>query len=168
MSIAIRNVNKAFGSFQALNDVSLDIESGELVALLQRLTAQPPHVVAPVLDLHLALERMGGMQPLYVQAVREFVASVPAEVAGLPRLAATDAKLALMQLHTLKGTASLVGAMRLSEVAAYVERIFMNAADLPSSPCSDAFALLNSTLQTTVPALEQACAALEKEWGEDA
>jgi len=34
MSIAIRNVNKAFGSFQALNDVSLDIESGELVALL--------------------------------------------------------------------------------------------------------------------------------------
>jgi spermidine/putrescine transport system ATP-binding protein len=34
MSIAIRNVNKAFGTFQALNDVSLDIESGELVALL--------------------------------------------------------------------------------------------------------------------------------------
>jgi sulfate transport system ATP-binding protein len=34
MSIAIRNVNKAFGTFQALNDVSLDINSGELVALL--------------------------------------------------------------------------------------------------------------------------------------
>ena len=34
MSIAIRNVNKAFGTFRALNDVSLDIESGELVALL--------------------------------------------------------------------------------------------------------------------------------------
>ncbi len=152
-----------------MNDhVGKPFDLGELVALLQHVTAQAPHVVAPVLDLHLALERMGGMQPLYVQAVREFVASVPAEVAGLPRLAATDAKLALMQLHTLKGTASLVGAMRLSEVAAYVERICMNAADLPSSPCSDAFALLNGTLQTTVPALEQACAALEKEWGEDA
>ena len=34
MSIEIRNVSKNFGSFQALGDVSLDIESGELVALL--------------------------------------------------------------------------------------------------------------------------------------
>jgi sulfate transport system ATP-binding protein len=34
MSIAIRNVSKAFGSFHALRDVSLDINSGELVALL--------------------------------------------------------------------------------------------------------------------------------------
>jgi sulfate transport system ATP-binding protein len=34
MSIEIRNVNKAFGTFQALRNVDLDIESGELVALL--------------------------------------------------------------------------------------------------------------------------------------
>lgn len=34
MSIAIRNVSKAFGTFHALKDVSLDIDSGELVALL--------------------------------------------------------------------------------------------------------------------------------------
>ena len=34
MSIEIRNVSKQFGSFQALRDVSLDIQSGELVALL--------------------------------------------------------------------------------------------------------------------------------------
>ena len=34
MSIAIRNVSKQFGSFQALDDVSIDIPSGELVALL--------------------------------------------------------------------------------------------------------------------------------------
>ena len=34
MSIEIRNVSKHFGAFQALGDVSLDIESGELVALL--------------------------------------------------------------------------------------------------------------------------------------
>ncbi len=34
MSIAIRNVSKHFGDFQALGNVSLDIESGELVALL--------------------------------------------------------------------------------------------------------------------------------------
>ena len=34
MSIEIRNVSKHFGTFQALGDVSLDIESGELVALL--------------------------------------------------------------------------------------------------------------------------------------
>ncbi len=34
MSIAIRNVSKEFGSFKALHNVDLDIESGELVALL--------------------------------------------------------------------------------------------------------------------------------------
>ena len=34
MSIAIRNVQKNFGSFSALNDINLDVPSGELVALL--------------------------------------------------------------------------------------------------------------------------------------
>ena len=34
MSIEIRNVSKQFGDFRALGDVSLDIGSGELVALL--------------------------------------------------------------------------------------------------------------------------------------
>ncbi len=34
MSIAIRNIKKTFGSFTALNDVSLEVPSGELVALL--------------------------------------------------------------------------------------------------------------------------------------
>lgn len=34
MSIEIRNIKKNFGQFSALNDVSLDVPSGELVALL--------------------------------------------------------------------------------------------------------------------------------------
>ena len=34
MSIEIRNINKEFGSFTALNNVNLDVPSGELVALL--------------------------------------------------------------------------------------------------------------------------------------
>jgi sulfate/thiosulfate transport system ATP-binding protein len=34
MSIEIRNVSKNFGDFRALKDVSLTIDSGELVALL--------------------------------------------------------------------------------------------------------------------------------------
>ena len=34
MSIRIRNVTKRFGAFRALDDVSLDIEPGEIVALL--------------------------------------------------------------------------------------------------------------------------------------
>lgn len=34
MSIDIKNINKHFGSFTALNDVSLSIDSGELIALL--------------------------------------------------------------------------------------------------------------------------------------
>lgn len=34
MSIKIQNISKTFGSFQALQDISIDIESGELIALL--------------------------------------------------------------------------------------------------------------------------------------
>ena len=34
MSIEIKNIKKGFGSFSALNDVSLKVPSGELVALL--------------------------------------------------------------------------------------------------------------------------------------
>ena len=34
MSIEVRNVSKRFGSFQALEDVSLDVEGGALTALL--------------------------------------------------------------------------------------------------------------------------------------
>ena len=34
MSITIQNINKTFGKFQALNDVSLDIPEGKLTALL--------------------------------------------------------------------------------------------------------------------------------------
>lgn len=34
MSIEIRNINKQFGQFQALNQINLAIQSGELVALL--------------------------------------------------------------------------------------------------------------------------------------
>lgn len=34
MSIQIQNVSKSFGDFQALKDISIDIKSGELVALL--------------------------------------------------------------------------------------------------------------------------------------
>lgn len=34
MSIEVRNINKSFGSFLALNNVSLDVPDGELVALL--------------------------------------------------------------------------------------------------------------------------------------
>ena len=34
MSIEIRNVQKKFGSFQALGSVNLDIQSGELIAML--------------------------------------------------------------------------------------------------------------------------------------
>ncbi|MEA2680917.1 MAG: sulfate/thiosulfate transport system ATP-binding protein, partial [Candidatus Binataceae bacterium] len=34
MSIEVRNIRKNFGSFVALDNVSLDIPTGELVALL--------------------------------------------------------------------------------------------------------------------------------------
>ena len=35
MSIEVSHINKSFGSYQALRDVSLSIRDGELVALLE-------------------------------------------------------------------------------------------------------------------------------------
>jgi ABC-type multidrug transport system ATPase subunit len=34
MSIEVRNISKTFGTFKALNNVSLSVQTGELVALL--------------------------------------------------------------------------------------------------------------------------------------
>ena len=34
MSIEVRNIKRAFGDFHAVNDVSISVASGELVALL--------------------------------------------------------------------------------------------------------------------------------------
>ncbi len=34
MSIEVKNIRKSFGSFAAINDVSLEFPGGELVALL--------------------------------------------------------------------------------------------------------------------------------------
>src|ERR671921_18082 len=44
MSIEVRNLRKAFGSFLALNDVSLEVPGGELVALGLRVR---PRAVRP-------------------------------------------------------------------------------------------------------------------------
>ena len=34
MSISVKNISRSFGDFKAVNDVSIDVESGELIALL--------------------------------------------------------------------------------------------------------------------------------------
>ena len=41
MSIEVRNVSKNFNAFKALDNISLDIQSGELVALLGHPTLVP-------------------------------------------------------------------------------------------------------------------------------
>ena len=46
MSIQVRNIHKRFGSFVALDDVSLDFPTGELVALLG-----PPALAVLVFEL---------------------------------------------------------------------------------------------------------------------
>lgn len=50
MSIEIANIKKSFGRTQVLNDISLDIPSGQMVALLGRLAPVKPRycVLLPV------------------------------------------------------------------------------------------------------------------------
>ena len=48
MSIEIANIKKSFGRTQVLNDISLDIPSGQMVALLGPSGCPRPHAQADV------------------------------------------------------------------------------------------------------------------------
>jgi CheY-like chemotaxis protein len=70
-----------------------------------------------------ALKRMGGLQPVYLMALRSFAVEVVKLAAQLQSMrTARDASAALPVLHTLKGLAGTVGADRLAALALLAER----------------------------------------------
>jgi HPt (histidine-containing phosphotransfer) domain-containing protein len=75
-----------------------------------------------VLDVAAALARMGGLTKLYLRSAKDFLAGLPQQVEAL-RLAAThDSAQCGLLAHTLKGTAALLGAPDLSEIASHLEK----------------------------------------------
>jgi len=77
----------------------------------------------PGLDLAAALQRMAGVQSLYVHAAQEFHATLGTVMPQLRELQRSEAQNALrMELHTLKGNAATVGASALAQQLAALEQ----------------------------------------------
>jgi PAS domain S-box-containing protein len=76
------------------------------------------------LDVPTALERIAGMQPLYVRMATEFSAGLATTIAQFCEIARSGDRDALrLHLHSLKGTAATMGAMTLSIEAARLEKL---------------------------------------------
>ncbi|RFO95677.1 hypothetical protein DIC66_16920 [Rhodoferax lacus] len=88
-------------------------------------TAQPElpaSATSDVLDMAAALGRMGGLTRLYLRSARDFVGTLPQQVSALQAASVSDAAQCGRLAHALKGTASLLGAGALSDVASHLEK----------------------------------------------
>ena len=108
----------------------------KLTALILRLTgrAPPPDdlppspnpsaAAEPGLDVATALERMGSQHALFLRSAKDFQAQLAQQVPLLRQhLAQGDLAAGRMQLHTLKGTAALVGCFALAREAGRLEKL---------------------------------------------
>jgi len=111
------------------------------------------------IDVAGALARMSGMTDLYLSAAREFEKSLPLVASDFAAAAHADMRQAMMQMHTLKGTAALIGAVHLSRAAAVLEKTCRDAPETVLHP--EQTAALHSAVQSTQQALAQALDALE-------
>lgn len=75
------------------------------------------------LDVEGALARLGGLQSLYLRSLKDFAKALPQLHSEFSKLVATDFPKATMHIHTVKGTASTLGANRLADQAAHLERL---------------------------------------------
>jgi HPt (histidine-containing phosphotransfer) domain-containing protein len=112
------------------------------------------------LDLQTALNRMSGMQTLYVRTARDFVRTLDTVVTELEHyLAVGDRQKALMRLHTVKGNAGTLGATALAEKAAQLEKLC--ATDAGMHECAQGLGPLETLVRSTQKTLNEAIVALE-------
>jgi CheY-like chemotaxis protein len=78
---------------------------------------------AASVDVASALARMGGLTALYLRTARQFLDTLPGQLANLHASLEGDAAQATRLAHTLKGTAAVLGATRLSHGAAELEQL---------------------------------------------
>jgi CheY-like chemotaxis protein len=111
------------------------------------------------LDLRAALDRMAGMRMLYARAARDFVKALDSSVAGLQHsLASGDRQAAVMQLHTLKGNAGMLGATALAAQAAHWEALCKTGAVLQDQ--EPHLAPFEALVRTTQARLQEAIVLL--------
>ena len=92
------------------------------------------------------------MESLYLSSAKEFVKELSSTVeewlAELPQ----NPRQAMMQMHTLKGTAALLGAKRLAAEAARLEELCRGP--LTAQACTELAATLHGVVEATLVALQ--------------
>jgi two-component system sensor histidine kinase/response regulator len=154
-------------------------DMGKLVSLLIRTTglqttpattlesvAAPPEAqnIPEIagLELQTALNRMSGMQSLYLRTARDFVRLIDTVIPELQQfLAAGDKQKATMRLHTLKGNAGTLGATALAAEAGKLEKLC--STDSGMQECEKGLGLFEILVRSTQKTLNAAIAALESQ-----
>ncbi|TSE30673.1 PAS domain S-box protein [Tepidimonas charontis] len=120
-------------------------------------------------EVDAALQRLGGDPVLYQRVVRGFVQGLPAVQADLQaRLGQVPDAALVAALHTLKGTASTVGAVRLAQCAARAEqavKAVLAAAEGPAATPLDSSAWwppLAAELQMSADALQRVLQVMQE------
>jgi PAS domain S-box-containing protein len=111
------------------------------------------------LDVQGALSRMSGMTALYLRSARDFVGALASVDAEFRSCIPADLGKASMQMHTLKGTAAILGATALSQEASRLEKLCKSAVDV--AVIEQGAARLDALVQSTASALHTAIADLE-------
>ena len=118
--------------------------------------ADPVWPAGDRVDVTAALQRLGGDPAFYQRIVRNFCADVPLQSTRLATLTADgDAAALAAVLHTIKGTASTVGAFRLAELAAEAEQRVKSCMGQPGELPTDWLPLLREEMVHSDLALRQ-------------
>jgi CheY-like chemotaxis protein len=113
------------------------------------------------LDVDGALYRLGGDAAFYQRIVRNFCLDLAPQVKRLAVLvAAGDATELAAALHTLKGTSSTVGAVRLAGAAADAEKAVIGAAGSMGTLAAEWLPALQAEMSETEGALQQVLAGM--------
>jgi PAS domain S-box-containing protein len=137
----------------------------------ESMTAETPqHATSPVkeaapkalevsgLDVAGALARMGGLTTLYLRLAHQFLDTLADELAALRAALSGERGHATLLAHSLKGTAGVLGAMQLSQMAAGLERLCKAGAS--EAELQDAWLSVESAAKADAAGLQAALISL--------
>jgi HPt (histidine-containing phosphotransfer) domain-containing protein len=100
--------------------IAEEVNSKESISAV---TTASTEVAVSGIDFTGALARMSGMKSLYLRSAREFLKYLPTISQEYAQFVQDAPDKAVMQMHTLKGTAAILGAMALSREASDLEKL---------------------------------------------
>ena len=116
--------------------------------------ASPDAMEVTGVDVAGALTRMGGMTELYLRLAHQFLDTLADELAALHAALAGERAHATLLAHSLKGTAGVLGAMGLSQMAAGLEKLCKT--DASEAELQAAWQRVESVAKTEAASLQAA------------